>query len=232
MSRVRVRGHLWRKAAFGLPFFKQRLGLGIEAAREASNISGPPWACVPAKRLIRKLTARPRREALPASGASRGLLPIGSQSLSLDLLDLANDEAQPRYIALQPTHTGGLGAAAECLGRVLCLLELPTRRNVSTLSVAFRRPESRRRPHRRPGDLDATRRYHPAAAGPDRRGPPFRQLGRPRSVAPWSPRARRPENRSPRTVPSQCIAGSAIVLLILALMWGAGLAFIASRDVR
>src|SRR6202043_2246940 len=36
-----VRGHLWRKAAFGLPFFKQRLGLGIEAAREASNISGP-----------------------------------------------------------------------------------------------------------------------------------------------------------------------------------------------
>jgi hypothetical protein len=31
---------------------------------------------------------------------------------------------------------------------------------------------------------------------------------------------------------NQCIAGSAIVLLILALMWGAGLAFIASRDVR
>jgi hypothetical protein len=57
------------------------------------------------------------------------------------------------------------------------------------------RPARRRRPHRRPGDLDATRRYHPAAAGPDRRGPPFRQLGRPRSVAPWSPRARRTENR-------------------------------------
>jgi len=57
------------------------------------------------------------------------------------------------------------------------------------------RPARRRRPHRRPGDLDATRRYHPAAAGPYRRGPPFRQLGRPRSIAPWSPRARRTENR-------------------------------------
>jgi hypothetical protein len=59
-----------------------------------------------------------------------------------------------------------------------------------------RRPDLRsRQAHRRPGDLDATRRYHPAAAGPYRRGPPFRQLGRPRSIAPWSPRARRTENR-------------------------------------
>ena len=61
-----------------------------------------------------------------------------------------------------------------------------------------RRPDLRsRQAHRRPGDLDATRRYHPAAAGPYRRGPPFRQLGRPRSIAPWSPRARRTE-KSPR----------------------------------
>jgi len=46
-----------------------------------------------------------------------------------------------------------------------------------------------------PAILTHNRRYQPAAAGPDRRGPPFRQLGRPRSVAPWSPRARRTENR-------------------------------------
>src|SRR5580704_13791865 len=35
-------GHLWRKAAFGAPCANQRLRLGIEAAREARDISGPP----------------------------------------------------------------------------------------------------------------------------------------------------------------------------------------------
>src|SRR5207253_101901 len=35
-----------------------------------------------------------------------------------------------------------------------------------------------------PAILTHNRRYQPAAAGPDRRGPPLRQLGPPRSVAP------------------------------------------------
>ena len=35
-------GHLSRKAAFGAPSANQRLGLGVEAAHEARNISGAP----------------------------------------------------------------------------------------------------------------------------------------------------------------------------------------------